>query len=58
MEILFVIDFVVPFGPNDLLAYKTVEELLRFGHQVLVSPGIGIVETRLSTSGSEKRAHF
>ena len=38
MKILFVIDSVVPFGPNDLLAYKTVEELLRFGHQVLVSP--------------------
>ena len=36
MKILFVIDSVVPFGPNDLLAYKAAEELLRFGHQVLV----------------------
>src|SRR5262249_50132974 len=38
MNILFVIISTVPFGSNDLLAYRTAEELLRLGHQVLVSP--------------------
>ena len=38
MNILFVIISTVPFGSNDLLAYKAAEELLRLGHQVLVSP--------------------
>jgi len=38
MNILFVIVSTVPFGPNDRLAYKGAEELLRLGHKVLVSP--------------------
>jgi glycosyltransferase involved in cell wall biosynthesis len=38
MNILFVFVSTVPFGPNDRLAYKAAEELLRLGHKVLVSP--------------------
>ena len=50
MNILFVMISTVPFGPNDLLAYKTAEELLRLGHRVLISPWDWGDQTRLSTS--------
>jgi glycosyltransferase involved in cell wall biosynthesis len=38
MNILLVIISTAPFAPNDLLAYRAAEELLRLGHRVLVSP--------------------
>jgi glycosyltransferase involved in cell wall biosynthesis len=38
VNILFVIISTAPFAPNDLLAYRAAEELLRLGHRVLVSP--------------------
>jgi len=38
MNILFILVSAVPFGPNDVLAYKAAEELLRLGHRVLMSP--------------------
>jgi glycosyltransferase involved in cell wall biosynthesis len=38
MRIAFVTFSTVPFGPNDLLFFRTAEALLRNGHQVLISP--------------------
>jgi glycosyltransferase involved in cell wall biosynthesis len=38
LRVAFVTFSTVPFGPNDLLFYRTAEELLRHGHQVLISP--------------------
>jgi hypothetical protein len=38
MNTLVVMISTVPFAPNDLLAYRAAEELMRLGHRVLVSP--------------------
>jgi L-malate glycosyltransferase len=38
VNILFVVISEAPFAPNDRLALKAAEELLRLGHRILVSP--------------------
>lgn len=38
MRVLFLAISTAPFAPNDLLFYRTAEELLRDGHDVMISP--------------------